>query len=139
MADTLYNDIRSALTKQLADMPAVPAVAWDNFAFTPTTGTPYLKPTILWAESSQAELGEAGRNWEQGVYQITCIYPKNEGSKSMLAMAGKIKDRFKRGTVLTFNAVTVTIRKVYLGPESPGAPDRTQLPISIAFYCQAAN
>jgi hypothetical protein len=130
MSETLYSDIRAALTAQLKTMPGLPDVAWENMPYTPVVGTPYLTPVILWAEGSQAELGVTGSNWERGIYQIACNYPPNQGSGALNAMLGKIRERFKRGTRLTYNGLTVTIRKVYPGPNGI---------ISIAFYCFAAN
>ena len=130
MSATIYTDIRAALTAHLASMADLPEVAWENVGFTPTTGTPYLKPEILWSESFQSEIGTDGANRESGIYQITCSYPPGEGSGPLNAMLGKIRDRFKRGTTLTYNGLTVKIRKVYPGPGGI---------ISIAFYCTAPN
>jgi len=138
MSETLYTDIRAALVTQLSTMTGVPAVAWENSTYSPVVGTPYLIPSVLWAEGSQAELGVNGRNWERGIYQITAVYPANAGVGLINAMAGKIRERFKRGTELVYNGVTVKIRKVYLGPQTIEAAG-IQQPVSIAFYSQVAN
>lgn len=136
--ESQYTDIRAALTTQLSTMTGVPAVAWENASYTPVVGTPYLTPSVLWAEGSQAELGVAGRNWERGIYQITCVYPPNTGMGALNTMIGKLRDRFKRGTVLTYNGVTVTIRKVIVSGQSIDASGIRQ-PVSISFYTQVAN
>lgn len=138
MSETMYSDIRTALSQRLETMPGVIAVAWENARFVPTTGVPYLIPSVMWGEAQQAEQGATGRNWEIGVYQITAVYPGGTGVTEINTMAGKIKERFKRGTVLTYNGVYVTVRKVYLNPQTITDAGVRQ-PISIPFYCQAAN
>lgn len=147
--ESQYTDIRAALTAQLSTMTGVPAVAWENSSYTPVVGTPYLIPNVLWAEGSQAELGASGRNWERGIYQITCVYPAGAGTGALNTMIGKLRDRFKRGTVLTYNGVIVTIRKVSVSPMSidnsstAGAAvagiSGASCAVSISFYSQVAN
>ena len=138
MSTTIYTDIRAALEQRLSAMTGIPAVAWENMGYVPVKGVPFLAPTILWAESSQAEIGTAGRNWETGIFQITGNYPPNQGPGPAATMAGFIREWFKRGTELNYNSATVKIKKVYLGPVSVTAVGISQ-PISIVFYSQAAN
>lgn len=127
---TVYNDIRAALTARLMAMTDLPDVAWENTAYTPTVGVPYLVPSIMWGESFQAEYGTSGLNREVGIYQIRCVYPDGEGEGPLLNMIGRIKTHFKRGTTLTYNGLTVTVRKCYPGPDGI---------ISIPFRCLAPN
>lgn len=129
MSETLYADIRAALTQHLKDMPGLPDVAWENMGYVPTVGVPYLKPDILWGESFQAEYGTNGANRESGIYQVACNYPPGEGTGPLNAMLGKLRERFKRGTTLTYNGLTVKIRKAYPSGNI----------MSIAFYCTAPN
>lgn len=131
MSETVYSDIRAALTARLVAMAELPEVAWENGHYVPVADAPYLIPSILWAEPTQAELGVGGRNWERGIYQVAMVYPANEGVGPQNAMGGKLKDWFKRGTVLTYGEVSLTIRKAYLNPQGNI--------VSIAFYCQVAN
>lgn len=138
MSTTIYTDIRAALEQRLAAMPGLPAVTMENVGYVPVKGMPFLAPTILWAESSQAEIGTAGRNWETGIFQITGNYPSNQGPGPAATMAGLIREWFKRGTELNYNGVTVKIKKVYLGPVSVTTVGISQ-PLSIVFFSQAAN
>lgn len=130
MSETIYTDIRAALTAHLQGMPGLPAVAWENMAYAPVTGVPYLKPDIVWAESFQVEIGAQGANREAGIYQIACNYPPGQGTGPMNSMLGKLRERFKRGTVLTYNGIRVTIKKAHPGPGGI---------ISVSFYCMAPN
>jgi len=130
MSTTQYTDIRGALAARLHALEPGIVVAWENFSYTPVAGVPYLVPTMLWGEGVQAELGETGRNWETGIYQLMlCNIPEGEGINSLNTLAGTLRNHFKRGTTLVYNGVTVTVRKVYL----------THNILSIAFYTQVAN
>lgn len=138
MSTTSYIDIRAALEQRLTAMPGIPAVAWENKGYDPVKGVPFLAPSILWAESSQAEIGTEGRNWETGIFQITMNYPTNQGPGPTATMAGLIREWFKRGTELSANGVTVKIKKAYLGPVGVTAVGISQ-PISIVFFSHTAN
>jgi hypothetical protein len=149
MSETVYTEIRAALSQHLKNMPGVYSIAWENAPFSTTIGQPYLIPTVLWTEGSQAELGANGRNWERGIYQITCIYPSGTGTGESTKFAGLVQQRFKRGTVLNFGSISLTVRKVYLGrttnDNSSSAGSAVSgttgysMPISIAFYSQVEN
>lgn len=43
-------------------MSGLPSVAWENVAFTPTSGSAYLKPSLLPGEPFQYEIGTDGEN-----------------------------------------------------------------------------
>ena len=136
--ETQYIDIRAALTTQLSTMVGVPDVAWENNSYTPVANRPYLIPTILWAESTVAEIGTNGANRESGIYQITCIYPPNGGLNPIHTMLGKLRDRFKRGTQMAYNGIIVTVRKCSLNPHTIDASGIRQ-PISISFFTTISN
>lgn len=135
--ESQYTDIRAALATQLSTMTGVPDVAWENKAYTPT-GVPYLMPIVMWADSEVAEIGLSGSNRESGVYQITCVYPTNAGTGDLNTMLGKLRDRFKRGTKLVYNGITVTIRKCSLNPCTIDATGIRQ-PISVSFFTTISN
>lgn len=119
MSETLYIDIRAALSAHLKDMVGVIAVAWENMQYVPVTDVPYLIPALMMSEPSQATLGTDGLNHESGIYQITIAnYATGKGSAAQLLMAGKLKERFKRGTILTSNGVILRIRKTSLTANS---------------------
>lgn len=130
MIATLYNDIREALTTHLEGMADLPEVAWENMPYTPTTHVPYLAPSVMWAEPTQAEFGTNGMNHERGIYQIACVYPEGQGTEQLNLMMGKLKVRFKRGTTLQANGLTVIVRKCYANANGV---------VSIPFYCLAEN
>lgn len=131
MSATVYIDIRRALSEHLKTMPDVVDIAWENVAYTPTLDTPYLIPALMMAECFQAEIGIAGLNQESGIYQLTLVNcPSGRGINTNLDIMGKLKERFKRGTILTHNGVSVRVRKTYLTGDNI---------ISVAFYTQVPN
>lgn len=107
---TVYTDIDSALDGHLADMPALPPVAWENLAYNPAIGTLYLRPVSLPGDTRQATLGAAGTDETVGVYQIDVFAEAGQGKNAAIKMADSVADHFKRGTLLTYNDRDVRIR-----------------------------
>lgn len=133
-----YTNIRSAFAAQLQTLPNLPAVAWENVTFTPVPGAPYFKPSLLMSEPSQAALGDAGENEQRGVYQISIYFPSEGGEKGLYDYIDAIRSHFKRGTRLTHEGQSLTIRNVWPGPLLQET-DRLHVPVSIAFYAYTAN
>lgn len=129
MSETLYTDIRAALMEHLQDMAGVPAIAAENMSFKPDESEPWLEPDIMWGEPFQAEYGTQGTNHQVGVFQIACHFPKGEGVGPLNDMLGKLRERFKRGTELTYNGLTVKVTKAY----------PTGNILSIPFRCLTPN
>lgn len=130
--------IRSAFVTRLLTFPNLPTVAWENVHFTPTIGSPYLKPFLLPGEPIQAEIGENGRNRHVGVFQISLFYPAGNGIGLADTMRDGIIEHFKRGTILTNGVINVEIIKAYGGPilEEPGWMHR---PITIRYRVLVSN
>ena len=133
------SSIRAAFVTKLQAFTGLPAVAWENVPYTPTTGTPYLKPVLLPAEPFQAELGTAGANRHSGIYQISIMYPSSiVGVAALNTLAANLCDHFKRGTVLTYSGVTVTIQKAYMSAVMQET-DWQMVPITIQYRTDTAN
>jgi len=115
----------------------LPSIAWENVAFTPVTGTTYLKPTLLHGEPVQAELGAAGLNQHNGIYQISIMAPANTGAGGILTLQNGLVDHFKRGTVLTYGGINVRISKAWPG-QWQTETDRVHVPVTIQFFSYAA-
>jgi hypothetical protein len=138
MSTAVYTSIRAALTTRLKSLPGLPSVAWENTTFTPVAGEPYIAPFIIWNESMQAEQGQQGANWEGGIYQLSCCYPPNQGPGPLNAVLDAIKDHFKRGTVLNYGGLTITVVKTHPGPGTTNSAG-VFMPVTIVFRCQAPN
>lgn len=133
-----YASIRSACAARLLTLPSVPAIAWENVAFTPPAGQPYLKPVLLPGEPVQAELGTNGLNMHPGIYQVSIFYPAGGGMAGFEALKNGLVDHFKRGTVLTYGGVSVRISKAFPGSMQQET-DYIHQPITIQFRAFAQN
>ena len=51
MANNIYNIIRAALETHLSDTLGGADIAYENVAFSPTTGTLFVKPTFIPTQS----------------------------------------------------------------------------------------
>lgn len=143
MAANAFDEIRKALESRLntyatGRSPAID-VAWPNSGYTPTTGTEYLRPTLLPGRSRAATAGSSGQQFHQGIFQVDIFWPANEGSGGALSEADAIIDHFKRGTNLSASGFTVRIDDdVYVLPANV-EPDWYQVPVNIGFYAIAPN
>lgn len=108
---TYFNDIQAALDTHLDGMDSTP-IAWPNINYEPTTRTTYLRPRLLPASTIQASLGGSGKDVTDAIYQIDVVQPAGEGRTDLF---DTIADRFKRGTVLTYNSVKIRVRSVEMG------------------------
>lgn len=135
-----YADIRAALADHLDTFAtAYPiAVAWENTRYTPTPGSPYIKPELLPGEPMQAELGQHGRNLHVGVYHLSLFYPAGTGTLGAGTARDDIIDHFKRGTVLEYGGLPVTVTKAHAGPMLQET-DWVNIPITIQYRVFADN
>jgi hypothetical protein len=133
-----FSDIRAAFSAKLLTLSPLPSIAWENVSFTPVIGTPYLQPFLLPGEPYQAEQGEAGQNRHAGVYQVSIYAPSGAGVGVINALADAVCNLFKRGTVLTYSPISLTIWKAYPGPMMQDT-DWIHIPITIYYHLLAAN
>jgi len=133
-----YSAIRSAFVTRLQSFPALPSVAWENIAFTPLTGVPYLRPALLPGEPTQAEIGTAGANRHTGIYQISIYAPTGAGLAAINALRDGLIDHFKRGTTLAYSGLTIRVEKAFTGPTMQET-DWLHIPISIRYRVDTAN
>jgi len=120
--------IRSTLESALDGMTPALATAWQNVPFTPVTGTPYQRASLLLAEPDNQEFGASFQ--EQGFLQVDLCYPQSVGSNAVEARAELLRTTFKRGTSLGGLTITAT-------PEVKPAyndGDRYVIPVRIRFH-----
>lgn len=125
--------IRAALEAKLNGMTPALATSWENVPYTPVAGTAYQACYLLPATPDNPTLGD-GFYREQGIFQITLLYPLQVGTSTAAARAQLIRTTFKRGTSMVSGAVTVRIATT---PEiSPGRVDgdRFSIPVKIRFF-----
>ena len=125
--------VRAALETKLNGITPALATEWENVPYTPVAGTAYQKTFLLTATPSNPTMGD-GFYREQGIFQITLMYPIQTGSATIAARAELIRTAFKRGTSMISGAVTVKIEST---PEiSPGRVDgdRFAVPVKIRWF-----
>lgn len=113
-------------------------VAWENAPFTPTANTPWMRTTLLPAETEQRILGTNGLNRIQGIYQVDLFYPTEQGSGAARDKADSVISYFKRGTTATYSATKVIILKAYRSPALI-ENDWYHIPINISWYSYVEN
>lgn len=131
---THFTDIAGALRARLNSLTSRPPVAWENINYTPSSTTLFLRPTMIPAPTTQASLGDDGKDLHEGIFQVDVFIPDNQGRTTW---PDAIADHFKRGTVLTQNSVDVRIRNVSIGV---GAKDANFyiVPVSITYQAFTA-
>ncbi len=137
MSNPLIN-IRAAFATKLQAFSPLPSVAWENVSFKPTTGQPYIEPSLLPAEPIQIETGTNGINRLSGVYQISVFAPTGTGIAAINTLIAGLCNHFKRGTVLTYGGDVITIQKAYSSPVMQET-DWQHTPITIKYWCDAEN
>ena len=126
---TFFNDIQGALRARLVSLPSSPPVAWENVDFNPNSNELFLRATSLPGETTQACIGDAGLDDHIGIFQVDVFIPDGKGRSTW---PDTVADHFKRGSVLTQNAVNVRITTVSI---SSAAKDENFyiVPISITY------
>ena len=125
--------IRAALETKLKAITPALATEWENVPYTPISGTAYQKTFLLPATPGNPTMGD-GFYREQGIFQITLMYPLQTGTKAAADRAELIRTAFKRGTSMVSGTMTV---KVEATPEvSPGRVDgdRWSVPVKVRWF-----
>ena len=142
------SSVRIALETKLATITPALSTAYENVPFTPVTGTAYQAAYLLPATPANPTMGD-GYYREQGIFQVTLMYPLQAGPKTAAARAELIRAAFKRGTSITidgidnwydyffspFGGITTTIvdRTPEIGQGRVDG-DRWALPVKIRWY-----
>lgn len=128
--------IRTALESRLntwaaAQSPAVP-VAWQNVAYTPTTGTRYVRASLLSGETQNPIYGPLHRRLI-GILQVDIVAPTGTGMAASEALAESLCTQFKRGTTLTQSGLQIIMD--YSPSIGPAQIDEgwVFLPVSIRY------
>lgn len=132
-----YDVVRSVLDVTLAAYEST-NVAWENKEYTPTIGTPYLRPIFLPAEPEQAELGTRGRNRLLGIYQISIFAPTGKGAGEAEGIAEDLVAYFKQGKSFTSGDVTVRVSRAWRSV-AVQEKDWFHVPVTIRWFAYVAN
>lgn len=90
-------NIRQAFEQALAAMQPPLATAWENRAFTPTTGIPYQRVFLMLARPYGQTIAQDA-HWLPGILQVDLMYPQGAGAAAAEARADMLEKEFKAGT-----------------------------------------
>ncbi len=109
-----FEDLQKALDVPLktGSFGGLP-VFLENSHEEPDISTPFLTGTMLPAQPEQSELGPAGTDLHEGVYQISIYYPKDSGTGDVNRKADEIAVVFKPNAIFEWD--TVCIRVISIG------------------------
>lgn len=109
-------DIRGALQAQLMTLGWEDQTAWEDRAFSPTTGVPYQVVNTLFAEPNSYGLGPGAM--ERGLFQVRLMYPVNSGVAVSGARAEEIQAAFPKNLHLGAAKIMRKPEITRLGPEA---------------------
>lgn len=110
MAD-ITSEIRRLLETHLSNVVGIPDIAWENVEFEPTTGTSFIKPTILQTIRRPSCAGPNPEHYYQGLFILECSTPNNEGPSASDDLTKLVIDAFDTTTIITDGTYSVQIRR----------------------------
>jgi hypothetical protein len=129
VAEPIDLQVRLALRAQLLTVPGLPAARkWENKAFTPETGSPWIEEAVH--RETRDELVSSGLNALEGFTQYTLYFPPDTGVEASAVLVRAIKDRFQPNTALA------SLLRVYRCEAGPAleAEDWWQQPVTIYWW-----
>lgn len=100
--------IRAAFETRLNAMTPALATAFENVPFSPAQGVPYQEAFLLPADPENPSIG-APLHRAIGIFQLTLLYPLNQGAATAYARALLIRSTFPRGLSMTRDGVTAHV------------------------------
>ena len=137
MANNIYNTIRAALETRLTNTLAGTDIAYENVAFSPTTGTLFVKPTFIPTVTQPATRGLNPQLLYQGVFNVMVNAPEGSGPSLADTTCNTITDAFAATTDVSIvvGADTYIVRIRY-AERQQGRIDTPwySVPINIGWY-----
>ena len=109
MSDKAIRQALEGTLKSLCD-GLVPKIltSFQNVAFTPKIGVPYVQCFILPAKTLDPSIG-ASHVRKVGIFQISAYFPVNEGSANIGAFKDSVENTFYRGRSIKQDTFWITI------------------------------
>jgi len=137
MANNIYNTIRAALETRLTNTLSGTDIAYENVAFSPTTGTLFVKPTFIPTVTQPATRGLNPQLLYQGVFNVMVNAPEGSGPSLADTTCNTITNAFAATTDVSIvvGADTYTVRIRY-AERQQGRIDTPwySVPINIGWY-----
>jgi len=137
MANNVYSSIRAALETKLSTTLAGTDIAYENVAFSPTTGTLFVKPTFIPTVTQPATRGLNPQLLYQGVFNVMVNAPEGSGPSLADTTCNTITNAFAATTDVSIvvGADTYIVRIRY-AERQQGRIDTPwySVPINIGWY-----
>jgi hypothetical protein len=124
-----HRKINAALSVQISGTSY--SVAYENASFTPPAGL-YVMEAYLPAKTAHVGMATGSTDDYKGIYQVTVMAPKDGYKLEGYTAADSIAATFSRGTVLTYDGVTVRVEEASIAPPLPDG-DRFAIPVTIEW------
>lgn len=108
---SIFPEIRRLLETHLANVVGIPDIAWENVEFEPTTGTSFIKPTILPTIRRPSCAGPNPEQYHQGLFILECYVPNEGGPSASDDLTKLVIDSFETTTIITDGTYSLQIRR----------------------------
>lgn len=125
--------IRAAFEQRLNAMSPSLSTAFENVPFSPASGTPYQRLTLLAADPENPSIG-ASLHRAIGIFQVSLFYPLNAGPAAAWARAELTRTTFPRALSMSGGGVTVHITNTPAIRLGTPEPDRYSVLVRIPYH-----
>lgn len=123
-------DIKSALESAVLTMTPALDTVFENTSYSPKVDVPFQYVTISLTKPVDSTIGDI-QHREEGYLQIDLLYPKGKGTGDAMRRADLVRNKFKRGTVLSKNGINVVI---YATPDIANYTDGDRFVVTVKVY-----
>lgn len=138
---SIYDDIRSALEVKLSNVVGLPEIAYENVAYSPTTGTPFVKPQLVPVARRPAHRGINPQKRYDGLFRVYCYSPEGNGPSQVDDITNLVIEAFDATTDISFtnSSSQTTIVSIDYAERNEGRPlgGWYQSVVDIAWYTYA--
>lgn len=117
-----------------SETPAVP-IAWENTNFDPPKGQPWMRCTLIPADTGSEYVEGADRRYV-GVLALNLFVPRGQGSGPAEAIVAELEALFPANLTLTDSGFTVRTTTPLSAGRADPEPDVLGVPMSLRYYAQ---
>lgn len=105
---SIYKDIRRALEVKL-DNEGIADIAYENVAYSPTTGTSFLQPSFIPTIRRPSVMGTNPQQRYQGLFRVRCHAAEGTGPNAAESLADSVIEAFEAATDISYNTGSETL------------------------------
>jgi len=105
---SIYKDIRRALEVKL-DNEGIADIAYENVAYSPTTGTSFLQPSFIPTIRRPSVMGTNPPQRYQGLFRVRCHAAEGTGPNAAESLADSVIEAFEATTDISYNTGSETL------------------------------